>query len=81
MAKRFQVLLTTMQLGPESVQLVVEACTYLHNLMCERYIALHNAALEQEAEDHGIIPREWWQQAIMHELEQVAAPNRDTRAG
>ena len=46
-----------MQLGPESVQLVVEACTYLHNLMCER------------------------QQAIMHELEQVAAPNRDTRAG
>ena len=70
-----------MQLVPESVQLVVEACICLHNLMRERYPALQNAALDQEDEDHGIIPGERRQQANMHEVEQVATPNRDTRAG
>ena len=81
LAQRFQVLLSTMQLLPEAVQDVVEACICLHNEMRERYPALQNAALDNEDENHNLIPGEWRQQANMHDVEQVVGPNRDTRAG
>ena len=81
LAQRFQVLLSTMQLLPEAVRDVVEACICLHNVMRERYPALQNAALDNEDQNHNLIPGEWRQQANMHDVEQVVGPNRDTRAG
>ena len=37
LAQRFQVVLTTLQIGPDNVRDVVESCVCLHNLMRERY--------------------------------------------
>ncbi|XP_050689716.1 putative nuclease HARBI1 [Eriocheir sinensis] len=70
LAQRLQLLLTTMQLLPAVVQDVLEGCICLHNLMRDRYPALQDAALDQEDENHNLIPGEWRQEANMHEVEQ-----------
>ena len=70
-----------MQLLPDVVaQDVVEACICVHNVMRERYPALQNAALDNEDQNHNLIPG-WGQQANTHNVEQVVGLNRDTRAG
>ncbi|XP_013386500.1 putative nuclease HARBI1 [Lingula anatina] len=81
LAQRFQVLLSTMQMLPEAVQDVIEACICLHNLMRDRYPALQNAALDNEDENHNLVPGQWRQETNMHDVEQVVGPNRATRAG
>lgn len=81
LAQRFQLLLTTMQLLSAAVLDVLEVCICLHSLMRDRYPALQNAVLDQEDGNHNLILGEWRQEANMHEVEQVAGPNRNTRTG
>ncbi|XP_046554431.1 uncharacterized protein LOC124263770 [Haliotis rubra] len=75
LAQRFQVLLSTMQLMPNSVLDVIEACICLHNTMQDRYPKLQNAALDTEDENHDLIPGEWRQPANKHDVAQVVGPN------
>ena len=82
LANRFQVLLSTMQLAPECVRDVIEACVCLHNLMRERYGAQNlAAAVDQEDAEHNLIPGQWREHANMHDVDQVAGHNRDTVVG
>jgi hypothetical protein len=80
LANRWQVLLGTMQQSPPVVQDIIECCVVLHNIMRERYPAAQNAELDMEDEDHNFLPGEWRQHANMHEIGEVAGPNRDTEA-
>ena len=47
LANRFQVLMTSMQQGPETVKLIVKTCLVLHNLMRMRYPAMQNQQLDR----------------------------------
>ena len=80
LAQRWQLLLTTMMQKPETVRTIVETCVCLHNLMRIRYPAAQNILLDNEDEDHNLIPGMWRQNANMHELHRVVGPNRDTVA-
>ena len=79
MASRWRVLLTTMLQGPDVVRTLVETCVVLHNLMRLRFPGLQNRHMDLEDDDHNVIPGDWRQNAAMAEVEQVNAPNRDTR--
>lgn len=81
LAHRFQVLLTTMQLQPDNVRDVVEACICLHNLMRERYPGHQNAVLDREDDFHNVIPGAWRENVNMQEVDSISGPNRDTVAG
>jgi len=80
LAQRWQLLLTTMMQGPDTVRTIVEACVCLHNLMRLRYPALQNIQLDMEDDNHNLVPGLWRVDANMHELDRVVGPNRDTIA-
>lgn len=81
LAQRFQVLLSTIQLEPDNVRCIVEACICLHNLMRVRYPGQQNVLLDREDNLHNIIPGAWRENVNMQEVESVSGPNRDTVAG
>ena len=81
MASRFNILLGRMQQSPEVVQKIVQCCVILHNMMRRRYPTDNQARGDQEDGDHNLIPGDWRNHANMHEMEQVNAPNLDTKAG
>ena len=62
---------------PETAQVIVEACICLHNMMRLRYPGLQNAILDQEDEDHNIIPGAWRDGVELLELQRARGPNRD----
>ena len=45
------------------------------------YPALHNILLDQEDEEHNLVPGQWREQSNMQDVQQVAGPNRDIVAG
>ena len=55
----------------------MEACICLHNTMQLRYPGLQNAILDQEDEDHNIIPGALRDGVELLELERARGPNRD----
>jgi len=59
MAQRWQVLLTTMQPRPSVVQDIVECCVCLHNLMRIRYPTLHSGVVDDEDDQHNMVPGAW----------------------
>ena len=77
LVQRWQILLGTMLQVPETAQVIVEACICLHNMMRLRYPGLQNAILDQEDEDHNIIPGAWRDGAELLELQIARGPNRD----
>ncbi|KAK3098526.1 hypothetical protein FSP39_020316 [Pinctada imbricata] len=79
-ANRFQVLLTTMQQDPETVQLIVQTCVCLHTLMRIRYPGLKNAVLDQEDDNHQVINGARRNGLNMQDVDNVTGPNRATRA-
>ena len=81
LAQRWQIMLGTLQQTPKVVQDITESCVCLHNLMRERYPALQNVLLDQEDEEHNLVPGQWRQHANMQDIQQIVGPNRDTVAG
>ena len=77
LVQRWQILLGTMLQVPETAQVIVEACICLHNMMRLRYPGLQNAILDQEDEDHNIIPGAWRDGVELLELQRARGPNRD----
>ncbi len=80
LAQRWQVLLTTIQPGPSIVQDVVECCVCLHNLMRMRYPALHHGMVDEEDDQHNVVPGAWRGLVQLGDMLRVAGGNRDTRA-
>ena len=56
LAHRYQCLLRTMRQKPSTVVLIVTACVCLHNLMRLRYPAQQNADIDQEDQNHNVVP-------------------------
>ena len=77
----FQVLLTTMQHHPETVQLIVKACLLLHNLMRTRFSDLQNQLVDKTNEHGELIPGAWRQEQNLIDTIDVQGPNRATRLG
>ena len=80
LGNRFRCLLTTMCLEPANVTTVVLACICLHNLMRVRYPTLQNAVLDQEDQNHQLVPGDWRNGAQMRDVDNVVGGNRQTRA-
>ncbi len=59
LAHRFRCLLTTLRQRPETVGAIVLACVCLHNLMRMRYPGQQNADVDQEDEQHNVVPGAW----------------------
>ena len=78
LANRFQCLLTTLQLAPQSVLILVMACMCLHNLMWIRYLGLQNVALDCEAVDHQVI-RGAWRDGVLIDVHSMMGPTQATR--
>ncbi|XP_053380248.1 putative nuclease HARBI1 [Mercenaria mercenaria] len=77
LAARFRVLLTTMQQTPEIVATIVESCVCLHNLMRIRYPGLQQAQLDQEDDQHNLVPGAWRTDEMLTAIQQVRGHNRD----
>ncbi|KAK3106532.1 hypothetical protein FSP39_022055 [Pinctada imbricata] len=80
LANRFQCLLTTMRQKPEPVQIIALACCCLHNLMRIRYSGIQSAILDQSDGNDNIIPGEWRNGAVMHDLGNNQRGNVASRA-
>ena len=70
MACRWRCLLTVLQLNPEVVRLVVEACICLHNLLRLQNPQMIVAEADREDENHQVIEGPWRREVI----EDVEAP-------
>jgi len=71
LANRFSILLTTMRQRTETVEEIVLACCTLHNVMRTRYPHAQNAVLDQEDDNHEVIPGAWRDAANMHDMENI----------
>ena len=82
LAARFGCLLNTLLQDTDTLEAVVLACICLHNLMRIRYPAMQNAALDQEDDDHVLIPGEWRQGRNLQDvMNRDFRGNRVTAAG
>ena len=81
MANRWGILLGRMQQEPKVVQVVVQCCVILHNMMRTRYPGEQQGLLDREDADHNLIRGEWRRNANMHEVDNVVASNQDTKNG
>jgi hypothetical protein len=80
LTNRFRVLLSTIYMEPEVVTDLVMACVCLHNLLRIRYPAGHQGIVDQEGEDHQVIPGAWKDEDVLQEVEAVRWPTRAARA-
>ncbi len=76
LANRFQCLLSPLKQEPETVKFIVLACVCLHNLMRMRYPGLQNALLDQEDDQHHVIPGEWRNGANMQDVDNLVRGNQ-----
>lgn len=79
LANRLQILLSTMHQRPKTVESIMLACCRLHNLMRMRFLALQNAALDQEDESHQVFPGAWRNDANLQDMDNIVGGNRTTR--
>jgi hypothetical protein len=77
---RFRVLLTTIQVTPERVQVIVLACCVLHNMLRTRAPNLTNNLVDREDPvTHAVIPGVWRNDEALLSLE-VMKGNNATKA-
>ena len=64
LANRWRCMMNMMQQPPDVVQLLVECCVVLHNLLRIRMPAIHNVEVDREDEHHNVIEgawkKKWW---------------------
>ena len=80
LGNRFQCLLHTLRQEPRTVENILLACMVLHNIMRLCYPGLQNAVLDQEDNDHNIIPGAWRDGLNMQDVHNIVGGNRATRA-
>ena len=76
LANRFQCLLTTLKVQPQTVSSIVSACVCLHNVMHIRYPTLHTAVLDQ----HAVIPGDWRRGGNLQDMDNIVGGNRASGA-
>ena len=82
LANRFQILLSPMQHGPETVKLIVKACMVLHNLMRIRYPGLQNQQLDRaENANADFVPGAWREGRNLEDTHTVAGHNTANKDG
>lgn len=81
LANRWRCFMGTLEQGPDVVRLLVETGVILHNLLRIRFLAIGNAEVDREDEDHNIIPGAWRAGQQVEQIPQPQAPNRDNREG
>ena len=59
LANRWRCLLGTMMQGPQVVQVIIKALCCLHNVMRIRYPTVNNNLVDQEDDQHYLVPGEW----------------------
>ena len=77
---RFAILLMTMYQCTETVEEIMLACCTLHNVMRMRYPHAQNAVLDQEDDNHQLIPGAWRDAANMHDMENIRGAYATTEA-
>ena len=78
LANHFQVLLTTMQHSPNTVNVIIKACVVLHNLMRIQYPGLQNQQLDLPAVTSSEEPR---QDRNLEDRHTVAGSNSANKKG
>uniref|UniRef100_A0A0P4VN50 DDE Tnp4 domain-containing protein n=1 Tax=Scylla olivacea TaxID=85551 RepID=A0A0P4VN50_SCYOL len=78
--QRWQVLLTTMQQGPDTVRNIVEACVCLHNLKRSYYPKMKDPLLDNVNGQQNVSLDSWRDHVNMHDVIIVKGSNRDTVA-
>ena len=78
LANRFRCLLTMMHQQPETVTKIVEACVCLHNLLRTWFPGVP-IAVDQEDNNHSVIPGAWRSGLQMHDVDNPQWGNRDTK--
>jgi len=80
LAMRFRCLLGTLGVVPDTAIVITQCCLVLHNLMRMRYPNLQNIDVDQEDDDHQLIPGAWRNNAVMQEVEEEGRGPRATAA-
>jgi len=81
LAHRFLCLLTTLRQKPETVISIVLACVCLHNLLRLRNPREQNAYVNQEDQQHNVIPGAWRDDfSLLDAMNNVRGGNRLTKA-
>ncbi len=78
LANHFQCLLSPLRQELETMKSIVLACVFLHNLMRMQYPGIQNALLDQEDDQHHVIPGEWRNGANMQDVNNLVGSNRTT---
>ncbi|XP_041369700.1 protein ALP1-like [Gigantopelta aegis] len=78
LANRFMCLLTTLRQKPDTVVAMVMACCSLHNIMRLRYKMFQNVMVDQENEDHQVVPGAWRDDVQLDDLEALGPGNLAT---
>ena len=81
LANKFRCLLTTMPEHPKTVEMIVSAAMCLHNVMRDRYPALKNQDLDQNAAHGQIVPGAWRQNRVMDDMHNLGWGNVENREG
>lgn len=78
LANRFRCLLSVMNQKPDTVHVIVLACVCLHNIMRVRYPGDQNPLMDQEDDDHQVIPGAWRDGVNMDDVQIPRGGNLDT---
>ena len=82
LAQRLGCFLTTMQLRPQNVKVIIYAAAVLHNLIRIRNPVIPSHTVDEEtANDHEFVPGWWREQSKMLPLNKRHTGNRSTQLG
>lgn len=81
LANRIQVLLSTMQQTPDTVELIAKACILLHNLMRTRYPRMQNDLMDRVLPNGVIVDGAWRRGRNLEDSVNVPGHDRPNREG
>jgi len=79
LANRFRCLLSKMSVNVDNAAIIVRACVCLHNFLRDRNPAADQLVVDQEDDDHNVIPGGWREHVDFADMAQHVGGNRDTR--
>ena len=81
LSNRFRCLLTTLSLHPDTCTAVVLACCCLHNLMVDRNAGYYRGMVDDEDQNHNVIPGPWRDQPQLVDGQKQGARNTANQEG
>lgn len=74
----FRCLLSVMNQEPETVYLIVLACICLNDIIRNIYPGVQNSIMDQEGDDHQVIPGTWRDGLNLDDIQMSRGGNLDT---